>query len=83
MKHKKPKSRIAKVDLDAVLKLQKDYQELIGDCKAFLGIIVNLSRGEKEPVVVEFNDPNDDRYLKFALEFIREHATWNKDGKEV
>lgn len=82
MKHKKPKSRIAKVDLDAVLKLQKDYQELIGDCKAFMGIIYNLSAGDKEPQVVMFNDPNQDGYLDFALRLIRNHATWNKDKEQ-
>lgn len=73
---------MAKVDLDAVLKLQKDYDALQADCKAFFGIIVNLAFGKGEPLTIEFNNPDKTYYLTSAMDLIREHATWNKSQNQ-
>lgn len=78
-KSNKPKSRLTKVDLDAVLKLQRDYDELQADCKDLFNVIVNLAKGEKEPTMVQFNDIGG--YLYWCLKLIREHATWNVEPK--
>ena len=80
MKHKKPKSRITKVDLDAVLKLQRDYDEIQADCKDLFNVILNLSQGKEEPTMVLFNDPFG--YPNDCLNLIRNHATWNKDKED-
>lgn len=76
MKRKKPKSRLTKVDLDAVLKLQRDYDALEADCKTLLNIIVNLAKGKEEPTMLEFND--HEGYLSFVIDLIHKHATWQK-----
>lgn len=77
MKKRKAKSRLTKCDLNAVLDLQRKYDELQADCKDLLSVIVNLMRGKNEPTMVEFNDPNG--YPSICLDIIREHATWSKE----
>lgn len=77
MKKRKAKSRLTKCDLNAVMELQRKYDELQADCKDLLSVVANLMRGEKEPTMVEFNDPNG--YLIFVLDIIRHHATWSKE----
>ena len=79
MKRKKPKSRLMKVDLDAVLKLQRDYDELQADCKDLFNVIINLVQGKEEPTMVQFNDVGG--HLYWCLKLIREHATWNVKRK--
>lgn len=66
-----------KSDMELALELQRKYDELQADCKDLFSVVVNLSRGEKEPAMVEFNDPNG--YPSIVLDFIREHATWSKE----
>lgn len=77
MKKRKAKSRLTKCDLNAVMELQRKYDELQADCKDLLSVVANLMRGEKEPAMVEFNDPNG--YPYFVLDIIRHHATWSKE----
>lgn len=77
MKKRKAKSRLTKCDINAVLELQRKYDELQEDCKTLLNIIVNLSNGEKEPFMIEFNDPHG--YPSACLDFIRCNATWSKE----
>jgi len=77
MKKRKAKSRLTKCDLNAVLELQRKYDELQADCKDLLSIVVNLSQGKEEPTMVQFNDPNSDPSV--ILDFIRTHATWSKE----
>lgn len=60
-----------------MLELQRKYDELQADCKDLLSVVANLMRGEIEPTMVEFNDP--DGYPSFVLDFIRKHATWSKE----
>ena len=77
MKKRKAKSRLTKCDLNAVMELQRKYDELQADCKDLLSVVVNLSEGKEEPRMVEFNDSNG--YPNMVLDFIREHATWGKE----
>ena len=76
MKKRKTKSLLTRCDLNAVLELQRKYDELQADCKDLFSVVVNLSQGKNEPTMVEFNDP--DGYPCIVLDFIREHSTWNK-----
>lgn len=76
MKKRKTKSRLTRCDLNAVLELQRKYDELQADCKDLFSVVVNLSQGKKEPTMVAFNDP--DGYPSIVLDFIRQHSTWNK-----
>lgn len=76
MKKRKTKSRLTRCDLNAVLELQRKYDELQADCKDLLSVVVNLSQGKNEPTMVEFNDP--DGYPSFVLDLIRRDSTWNK-----
>lgn len=77
MKKRKAKSRLTKCDLNAVMELQRKYDELQADCKDLLSVVVNLSEGKAEPRMVEFNDSYG--YPNMVLDFIREHATWGKE----
>lgn len=77
MKKRKAKSRLTKCDLNAVMELQREYDELQADCKDLLSVVENLMRGEKEPTMVEFNDPNGNPSI--VLYIIRHHATWSKE----
>lgn len=77
MKKHKAKSRLTKCDLNAVMELQRKYDELQADCKDLLSVVANLIRGEKEPTMVQFNNP--DGYPCFVLDLIRRHATWSKE----
>lgn len=77
MKIRRAKSRLTKCDLNAVLELQRKYDELQADCKDLLSIVVNLSQGRKEPTMVQFNDEYG--YPATVLDFIRKHATWSKE----
>lgn len=77
MKRRKAKSRLTKCDLNAVMELQRKYDELQADCKDLLSVVANLSREKEEPVMVEFNNP--DGYPSIMLDFIRRHATWSKE----
>lgn len=79
MKKRKAKSRLTKCDLNAVLELQRRYDELQADCKDLLSVVANLSRGKDEPIMVEFNDCYG--YPHAILDIIRENATWEKDKK--
>lgn len=76
MKKRKAKSRLTRCDLNAVLELQRKYDELQSDCKDLLSVVANLSQGKNEPTMVEFNDP--DGYPSIVLDFIRRDSTWNK-----
>lgn len=77
MKKRKAKSRLTMCDLNAVMELQRKYDELQADCKDLLSVVVNLSEGKEEPRMIEFNDSNG--YLNMVLDLIREHATWGKE----
>lgn len=77
MKKRKAKSRLTKCDLNAVMELQRKYDELQADCKDLLSVVANLMRGKKESTMVELNDP--DGYPRFVLDLIRRHATWSKE----
>lgn len=77
MKKRKAKSQLTKCDLNAVLELQRKYDELQADCKDLLSIVVNLSQDKEEPTMVGFNDPDGDPALIF--DFIRNHAQWSKE----
>lgn len=77
MKKRKAKSRLTKCDLNAVMELQRKYDELQADCKDLLSVVVNLAQGKEEPRMIEFND--SDGYPSMVLDFIREHATWSKE----
>lgn len=77
MKRRKVKSRLTKCDLNAVMELQRKYDELQADCKDLLSVVANLTQGKKEPTMYQFNDP--DGYPSIVLDFIREHATWSKE----
>ena len=77
MKKRKAKSRLTKCDLNAVMELQRKYDELQADCKDLLSVVANLMRGEKEPTMVQFNSP--DGYPSIVLDVIRHHATWSKE----
>lgn len=77
MKKRKAKSRLTKCDLNAVVELQRKYDELQADCKDLFSIVVNLSEGKEEPRMVEFNDPNG--YPRAVLDFIRQYAIWSKE----
>lgn len=77
MKKRKTKSRLTKCDLNAVVELQRKYDELQADCKDLFSVVVNLSRGKEEPTMVQFNDP--DGYPSSVLDFIREYAIWSKE----
>lgn len=77
MKKRKAKSRLTKCDLNAVMELQRKYDELQADCKDLLSVVMNLSRGKEEPTMYQFSNP--DGYLSIVLDFIRQHATWSKE----
>lgn len=77
MKKRKAKSRLTECDLNAVMELQRKYDELQADCKDLLSAVANLMRGEKEPTMVQFNNP--DGYPSIVLDIIRYHATWSKE----
>lgn len=77
MKKRKAKSRLTKCDLNAVMELQRKYDELQADCKDLLSVVANLMRGEKEPTMVQFN--NHDGYPSIVLDIIRHHTTWSKE----
>ena len=77
MKKRKAKSRLTKCDLNAVMELQRKYDELQADCKDLFSVVANLMRGEKEPIMVQFNNP--DGYPSIVLDIIRHHATWSKE----
>lgn len=77
MKKRKAKSRLTKCDLNAVMELQRKYDELQADCKDLFSVVVNLAQGKEEPRMVEFNDSNG--CPSIVLDFIREHATWSKE----
>ena len=77
MKKRKAKSRLTKCDLNAVMELQRKYDELQADCKDLLSIVTNLFQGRNEFTIAEFNDP--DGYPSSILYFIRHHATWSKE----
>lgn len=77
MKRRIAKSRLTKCDLNAVLELQRKYDELQADCKDLLSIVVNLSQGREEPTMVVFNDSGG--YPAATIDFIRKHATWSKE----
>lgn len=77
MKKRKAKSRLTKCDLNAVMELQRKYDELQADCKDLLSVVVNLSQEKEEPKIIKFNNP--DGYLSFVLELIHRHATWSKE----
>lgn len=63
--------------ITALLQLQRRYDELQADCKDLLNVVVNLSQGKEEPVMVDFNDSNG--YPSIVLDLIRRHATWSKE----
>lgn len=77
MKKRKAKSRLTKCDLNAVMELQRKYDELQADCKDLLSVVVNLSREKEEPTMIQLNNP--DGYPSIVLDFIRHHATWSKE----
>ncbi len=77
MKKRKAKSRITKCDLNAVLELQRKYDELQADCKDLFSVIVNLMHGKEEPTMIDFNDIYG--FPSEILTIIREHATWSKE----
>lgn len=60
--------------LECLLNLQKQYDELLADCKDMFSVVVNLKKGRVEPTMVEFNDPNG--YPSMVLDFIRDFALW-------
>lgn len=68
---------MTKCDLNAVMELQHKYDELQADCKDLLSVVANLMCGEKEPTMVQFNNP--DGYPSIVLDIIRHHATWSKE----
>lgn len=78
MKKRKAKSHLTKCDLNAVMELQRKYDELQADCKDLLSVVVNLSREKEEPTMIQFNNP--DGYPSIVLDFIRHHATWSKEA---
>lgn len=73
------KSKITKRDINEVLELQRKYDELQADCKDLLSVVVNLSNGNGEPTMVQFNDPIG--YPSKILDFIRDYSTWSKEPK--
>ncbi len=77
MKKRQVKSKLTKCDLNAVLELQRKYDELQTDCRDLLNIVINLSQGKEEPTMLQFNVP--DGYPADILYYIRKHATWNKE----
>ena len=77
MKKRKAKSRLTKCDLNAVMELQRKYDELQADCKDLFSVVVNLSEGKEEPRMVEFNDSNG--YPSCVLDLMRQHATWSRE----
>ncbi len=79
MKKRKAKSKLTRCDLNAVLELQRKYDDLQADCKDLFNIVINLSQGKEEPTMLQFNDPYG--YPSAILDFIREHATWNKKNQ--
>lgn len=56
MKRHRPKSRIAKVDLDAVLKLQRDYTQLECEVQKLFEYAVAKSQGDSQIMVKPCND---------------------------
>lgn len=68
---------MTKCDLNTVMELQRKYDELQADCKDLLSVVANLMRGEKEPTMVSFNNP--DGYPSIVLDIIRLHTTWSKE----
>lgn len=79
-KRKVKKSRLTKVDLQAVLELQRKYDELQADCKDMLVIVASLVLGNGEPICVEFNDRNGYPYhsVQMLCDYFRKD-----NGKEV
>ncbi len=77
MKKRKAKSKLTRCDLNAVLELQRKYDDLQADCKDLFNIVINLSNGKEEPAMLQFNDPYG--YPTNILYYIRKHATWNKE----
>lgn len=56
MKRRKTKSRMTRVDLDAVLKLQKDYCNQTYEIQRTLEAVFAMSMGFQEPVTLEFDN---------------------------
>lgn len=75
MKKRKTKSRMTRVDLDAVLKLQKDYCDQTYEIQRTLEAVVALGRGDKEPLTLLFG--ND--LLSAILAEARDMATRIKE----
>lgn len=81
------KKREVNIDVQAMMRLQRKYDNLKADCKDFFNVILNLSEGRGEMRVAQFNYP--DAFLSAALDKIREHATWNvkfkseENGNEI
>lgn len=80
-KRKAKKSRLTKVDLSAVLELQRKYDELQADCKDLLSVVAALLSDDREPLCVQLNDqygyPN--HIAKILLGYFRR----TENGKEV
>lgn len=70
---RKAKSRLTKVDLDAVLKLQSDYEYLQSECRRMFTWVYNLSRG-REIEVLKFTNQD----LDFVVKLISEYAKWER-----
>lgn len=73
------KKRVVNIDVQAMMRLQRKYDNLKADCKDFFNVILNLAEGRGEMRVAEFNYP--DAFLSNALDKIRKHATWNVKPK--
>ena len=80
-KRKTKKSRLTKVDLSAVLELQRKYDELQADCKNLLSVVVALVLDDRKPLCVQFNDR--DGYPNYIVQILYDYFRRTGNGKEV
>lgn len=80
-KRKAKKSRLTKVDLSAVLELQRKYDELQADCKDLLSVVVALVSDDREPLCVQFNDRYG--YPNHIVQILYDYFRRTGNGKEV
>lgn len=80
-KRKAKKSRLTKVDLSAVLELQRKYDELQADCKDLLSIVIALVSDGRKPLCIELNDRNG--YPYHAVQILYNYFKRIENGKEV
>lgn len=56
MKRRKAKSRMTRVDLDAVLKLQRDHDDLQYEVQRTFEYVMTLSQGKSKPILLELKN---------------------------